>query len=123
MTQPPPGSYPPPPPPAGGGYPPPSGGGYPPPGGVPGPQPSNHLAIAILVTLFCCLPFGIVSIIKSTQVSGLWTNGQYAEAQASADSAKKWAIWGVVAGVVVAIIYGILMAAGVLTTDFSTTTS
>jgi TRAP-type mannitol/chloroaromatic compound transport system permease small subunit len=115
MTQPPPGSYPPPPPPA--------GGGYPPPGGAPAPQPSNHLAIAILVTLFCCLPFGIMSIIKSTQVSGLWTSGQYAEAQASADSAKKWAIWGVVAGVVVAIIYGILIAVGALSTDFSTTTT
>jgi hypothetical protein len=115
MTQPPPGSYPPPPQ--------PSAEGYPPQGGAPGPQPSNHLAIAILVTLFCCLPFGIMSIIKSTQVSGFWTSGQYAEAQASADSAKKWAIWGVVAGVVVAVIYGILIAVGALSTDFSTTTS
>jgi predicted secreted protein len=81
------------------------------------------LAIAILVTLFCCLPFGIMSIIKSTQVSGLWTSGQYAQAQASADSAKKWAIWGVVAGVVVAVIYGILIAVGALSTDFSATTT
>ena len=44
-------------------------GGYPPPGG--GTQPSSHLALAILVTIFCCLPFGIVSIVKASQVSGL----------------------------------------------------
>lgn len=98
MTQPPP---PPPPPP-----------GYPP--QQPAAQPDNYLVWSILVTLFCCLPFGIVAIVKSSQVNGLWAQGRYAEAQASADAAKKWVIWSVVAGVVVAIIYGILIAVGAL---------
>jgi hypothetical protein len=38
--------------------------------------------------------------------------GRYAEAQAAADTAKKWAIWGVVAAVVFLIIYAVLALAG-----------
>jgi hypothetical protein len=102
---PPPGNYPPPP----GNYPPPPppGGGFPPPGGpVPGgAQPDNNLVWAILCTVLCCLPIGIVSIVKSTQVSGLWAQGRYAEAQQAADDAKKYAIWGAIAGAVVLVIY------------------
>jgi hypothetical protein len=67
---------------------------------------------SILVTVFCCLPFGIVAIVKSSQVNGLWAQGRYAEAQASADSARKWVIWAAVIGVVVGIIYGIIAIAG-----------
>ncbi len=89
----------------------------PPPGYPPqqpaGQAPNNYLVWSILATLFCCIPFGIVAIVKSTQVSGLWQSGQYAEAQAAADSAKKWVMWSVVAWVVSIIIYGILYAVGV----------
>ena len=70
-------------------------------------QPNNNLVWAILVTVFCCLPLGIVSIVKATQVSGLWGQGRYAEAQKSADDAKKFAIWGAIAGIVFGVIYGI----------------
>ncbi len=97
MTQPPP---PPPPPP---GYPPQQPAGQ---------APNNYLVWSILVTIFCCLPFGIVAIVKSSQVNGLWAQGRYAEAQASADSAKKWVVWSVVAGVIVIIINLILVAMG-----------
>jgi hypothetical protein len=85
---PPPGSYPPP----------PQGGGAP---------PNNYLVWAILTTLFCCLPLGIVSIVKSTQVSGLWAQGQHAEAQKAADDAKKWAMWSAIVGAV-AIIFNVV---------------
>ncbi len=98
MTQPPPPGYPPQQPPA-------------------GQQPDNYLVWSILVTLFCCLPLGIVAIVKSSQVSGLWAQGRYAEAQASADSAKKFVMWSVIAGVVVFVIYGILMAVGAMNSD------
>lgn len=90
----------------------------PPPPGYPAPQPGwpaqrepdNYLVWAILVTVLCCLPFGIVSIVYSTKVSGLWTQGRYAEAQSAADSAKKWAIIGAIAGVAAYVIVGILYA-------------
>jgi predicted membrane protein len=74
-------------------------------------QPNNNLVWAILVTVFCCLPLGIVSIVKATQVSGLWGQGRYAEAQKSADDAKKFAIWGAIAGVIFGVIYGIFTVA------------
>jgi hypothetical protein len=92
--------------------------GYPPPGGT---QPSSHLTFAILVTLFCCLPFGIVSIIKASQVSGLWAQGRYAEAQKSSASARKWAWWGAIIGLIVIVIYAILYATNTIT--FETNTS
>ncbi|ORV35488.1 hypothetical protein AWC00_25940 [Mycobacterium conspicuum] len=59
---------------------------------------------SILVTLFCCLPFGIVAIVKSSQVSGLYAQGRYAEAQASADSARKWIIWSVIIGLIAEVV-------------------
>ena len=70
-----------------------------------GEAPKNYLVWSILVTLFCCLPFGIVAIVKSSQVNGLWAQGRFAEAQASADSAKKWVTWAVVVGLIVNVIY------------------
>jgi hypothetical protein len=97
---PPPGNYPPPPP--GNYYPPPQGPGGP---GGPTGQPDSNLVWGILVTVLCCLPLGIVSIVKATQVSGLWGQGRYAEAQKAADDAKKFAMWGAIAGVVVGVIY------------------
>jgi hypothetical protein len=77
--------------------PPPPSPGYPPPAGQ---VPNNYLVWSILATIFCCIPFGIVAIVKSSQVNGLWARGRYAEAQASADSAKKWVIWSVVVGLI-----------------------
>ena len=71
-------------------------------------EPENYLVWAILCTVLCCLPLGIVSIVYSTKVSGLWAQGRYAEAQAAADSAKKWAIIGAIVGGVVAVISVIL---------------
>ena len=61
-------------------------------------EPDNYLVWAILCTVLCCIPFGIVSIVYSTRVSGLWAEGRYAEAQSASDSAKKWAIIGAVVG-------------------------
>lgn len=84
-----------------GNYPPPPAGGLPPAGA----PPNNNLVLGILVTIFCCLPFGIVSIVKATQVSGLWAQGRPDLAQAAADDAKKWAMWGAIAGAVVAVLY------------------
>ena len=107
---------PPPPPPGsgqGGGYgappPPGQGGGYgaPPPapsyeaGGVQGTPPPNYLVWAILSTIFCCLPFGIASIVFAAQVNGKWNSGDRAGAQDSSAKAKRFAISAAVVGVVV----------------------
>lgn len=87
-------------------------GWQPPQPGWPGqPEPDNYLVWAILSTVLCCLPFGIVSIVYSTKVSGLWSSGRYAEAQAAANSAKKWAIISAIVGAVFAVIMVILYVA------------
>jgi len=45
------------------------------------PNIPTYLAQAILCTLFCCLPFGIVAIIQAAQVNGKLSAGDYAAAQ------------------------------------------
>ncbi len=76
--------------------------------------------------MLCCLPLGIVSIVYSNKVSGLWAQGRYAEAHEAANNAKKWAIIGAVVGVVAAVIFVLIyVVAGVLVVSHlpSTTTT
>ncbi|WP_037310495.1 CD225/dispanin family protein [Amycolatopsis orientalis] len=80
------------------------GGGF----NNPGPPPNNNLVWAILTTILCCLPFGIVSIVKSTQVNTLWAQGQPAAAQEAADAAKKWAIISAIVAAVLWVLYILL---------------
>ena len=76
-----------------------------------GPPPENNLVWAVLCTVLCCLPLGIVSIIRATQVNTLWAQGLYAEAYKSAEDAKKFAIWGMVSQLVVVVGYIAFMIA------------
>ena len=86
-----------------------------------GPQmpqkPDNYLVRAILSTLLCCLPFGIVAIVKSSKVDTLWYAGNHAEAIQASNDAKKWsiisAVVGLVGGLLYVIFYVILVAIGV----------
>ena len=78
-----------------------------------GTPPDNNLVWAILCTVLCCLPLGIVSIIKATKVKELWAQGDTMGAQKAADDAKKYAIWGAGAAVILWVIYIILMVVGV----------
>ena len=60
----------------------------------------NKMVKAILVTLLCCLPFGIVSIIKASEVNNKVAMGDIEGAQLSAKDADKWANIGmIIAGV------------------------
>ena len=74
------------------------------------PMPDNYLVWAILVTIFCCLPFGIVSIVKASQVSSLYNQGDYQGAVAASESAKKWVIWSVIAAAIGGVLYILLYA-------------
>jgi hypothetical protein len=68
-------------------------------------KPDNNLVWAILSTVLCCLPLGIVSIISATKVDNLWNNGQHEAAMAEAKKAKNWAIYAVIGAVVLWIFY------------------
>ena len=69
------------------------------------PMPPTNLVWGILVTIFCCLPFGIVSIVKASQVSSLYNQGKYLEAEEASNSAGKWAMWGAISSVIFAVLY------------------
>lgn len=79
---------------------------------LPGVKPDNFLVFAIISTVLCCLPLGIVSIIHSTKVDNLWNSGRYMEAKNASNQAKQFAIYSAIAGVVVWGIYLILVVAG-----------
>lgn len=71
--------------------------------------PDNYLVWAILSTLLCCLPLGIISIIKSTEVNKKWQAGDYDGALQSSADAKKFATWSAIAGLVGVVIYVIVV--------------
>lgn len=54
----------------------------------------NYLVQAILVTICCCLPFGIVSIVYAAQVNGKVAAGDMAGAIEASNNAKKWMMIG-----------------------------
>lgn len=68
-------------------------------------KPDNNMLWAILSTLFCCLPLGIVSIINAAKVDGLYSAGDYQGAQDAADNAKKYAQYSAACGLIVFVIY------------------
>lgn len=53
--------------------------------------PPNYLVWGILTTIFCCLPFGIVSIIFAAQVNSKWMAGDHEGALIASRNAKIWA--------------------------------
>ncbi|MDE6507337.1 MAG: CD225/dispanin family protein [Alistipes sp.] len=75
-------------------------------------KPDNNLVWAILATVLCCLPFGIVAIIKSTQVDTFWAAGKYDEAVQSAADSRKWCWISVITSLVVIVLY-VLVVVGV----------
>lgn len=50
----------------------------------------NNLVWAILTTLFCCLPTGIVAIVYAAQVDGKVAGGDIVGARNSARNAATW---------------------------------
>ncbi|WP_305484243.1 CD225/dispanin family protein, partial [Paramuribaculum intestinale] len=76
--------------------------------------PKTWLVESILVTLFCCLPFGIVGIIKASQVESQFRIGNYAGAQQSSADAGKWTKLGFFIGLGVSLLYILLVLVGVV---------
>jgi hypothetical protein len=67
-------------------------------------KPQSYMLSAILVTLFCCLPFGIVSIVYAAQVDSKFSGGDYAGAQQASNSARNWYHAALVCGLVIIVI-------------------
>ena len=60
-------------------------------------RPSTYLVLSILVTIFCCLPFGIVGIVYASKVDSCWYAGRI----------------GILLSVLLWIVYVILILVGV----------
>jgi predicted secreted protein len=68
-------------------------------------QPKNYLIESILVTVFCCLPFGIVGIVNAAQVNTKFELGDYEGALKASKEAQKWMTWGLVSSLIIGLFY------------------
>lgn len=66
---------------------------------------TNWLVPAIISTLCCCLPLGVVSIVFAAQANSKAEQGNYEEAQKAADKAKLFFILAIALGLVGDILY------------------
>lgn len=77
------------------------------------PKPGNNMILAVLTTVFCCLPLGIVGIVYASKVDGLYFAGDYAGALSAAKSARTWSVIGIVASLVISVIYFLIYGAAI----------
>ena len=62
---------------------------------------TTGLIFAILTMIFCCMPFGVVATIYAIQSEMLARQGKDGEAADSADRARQWAFYALVAGIAI----------------------
>lgn len=75
--------------------------------------PKTWLIESVLVTLFCCLPFGIVGIVNATKVETLWYSGQHEAALKASQDAAKWVKIAAITGFAIAFFYILILVFGV----------
>ncbi|XP_072018017.1 proline-rich transmembrane protein 1-like [Amphiura filiformis] len=69
------------------------------------PPPEDYLVKSVLVTVLCCLPFGIVGIVQSGAAKTSYAAGNYQEAERLSQSARLWSITGLICGIVITVVY------------------
>ncbi len=63
---------------------------------------------AVLMTSFCCLPFGIAAVISAASVDALVKSGDYPGARAASERTKAILIWGTVVTLLTYLSYGLM---------------
>jgi heme/copper-type cytochrome/quinol oxidase subunit 2 len=76
---------------------------------TPNPRPKNWLVESILVTIFCCLPFGIAGIVFASSINSKYDAGDYAGALSASQQAGKWTKIGFWVGLSIIILYFIFI--------------
>ena len=71
----------------------------------------NHLVWAILSTLFCCWPLGVVAIVYATRVDARRAGGDVAGAWDASRKARLWAMWSALS--VLILFAGIMLLAAI----------
>jgi hypothetical protein len=72
---------------------------------IPSPRPKNWLVESILVTLFCCIPFGVVGIVFASQVNSKYDAGDFDGALKASKDAAKWTKIAFFVGISVWVLY------------------
>ena len=67
--------------------------------------PKTWLVESILVTLFCCLPFGIAGIVNASKVESRYYAGDIEGAIRASREAAKWTKLGFWIGLAVVVLY------------------
>ncbi len=78
-----------------------------------GPPPKTWLVESILATVLCCI-LGVVGIIYAAKVENLWNQGRQVEAFEASKMAKTWTIVAAIIGISIGLIYGVLVAFGMV---------
>ena len=81
-------------------------------------MPKTWLVESILVTLFCCLPFGIVGIVNAVKVDTLYLSGNYEQAVIRSNNARKWTLWSLCSAIVLWILYLLTIGIIVIVSEF-----
>ena len=77
--------------------------------GVPVEPIPNYLVQAILATLFCCLPFGVVAVVFATQVNSRLAAGDVPGALDASHKARTWAWVSFICGLILTILVVLLV--------------
>lgn len=85
-------------------------------------RPNSYLALAIISTILCCLPTGIVSIVYATKVNSAYEDGNYDEANRASKNAKTWGLVSigiaVFGWIIYLLIFGVAFLAALGSGDF-----
>ena len=60
----------------------------------------SHMVGAVLVTLLCCLPLGVIAIVNASRVSGFIATGNIKAAKEASENAAKWIRLGLILGII-----------------------
>ena len=74
--------------------------------------PKSWLVESILVTILCCLPFGIAGIVSASKVESRWYAGDKEGSKKASADAAKWTKIGFFGGLIFLIIYFVLVVVG-----------
>lgn len=55
-------------------------------------SPNSHMGLALVTTLCCCSPLGLIAIYKASKVRDYYIMGQYNSALIASNSAKRWCV-------------------------------
>lgn len=83
---------------------------------IPPMKPNNWLWQSIVVTVLCCMPFGLAGIVYAAKVDALYFGGRYREAEAAARTARLWTLVALVIGFLGIILWAIVLSTGGMST-------